>query len=150
MKIMKSTILSLLVLFVVGQVSIAQENIKIKKADFQIEIKEVGFTDAWKEIKEGEKLFNAGLGTYPSALEHYLKANKYNSDCAQLNYKIGVCYLATDKFYYATEYLEKAYLKDKYIILKSKKRTNKKGIYKTEIINKGYTLYVGTGISSKS
>ncbi|MCK5170606.1 MAG: OmpA family protein [Bacteroidales bacterium] len=112
MKIIKSTILSFLILFVVGQVSIAQENIKIKKADFQIEIKEVGFTDAWKDIKEGEKLFNAGLGTYPSALEHYLRANKYNSDCAKLNYKIGVCYLATDKFYYATEYLEKAYLKD--------------------------------------
>jgi len=112
MKIIISTILSLLILFVVGQVSIAQENIKIKKADFQIEIKEVGFTDAWKDIKEGEKLFNAGLGTFPSALEHYLRANKYNSDCAQLNYKIGVCYLATDKFYYATEYLEKAYLKD--------------------------------------
>ncbi|MCK5029647.1 MAG: OmpA family protein [Bacteroidales bacterium] len=112
MKIIKSTLLALIILFVVGQVSIAQENVKIKKADFQIEIKEVGFKDAWKDIKEGEKLFAAGLGTYPSALEHYLRANKYNSNCAKLNYKIGVCYLATDKFYYATEYLEKAYLKD--------------------------------------
>ena len=112
MKIIKSTLLALIILFVVGQVSIAQENVKIKKADFQIEIKEVGLKDAWKDIKEGEKLFAAGLGTYPSALEHYLRANKYNSNCAKLNYKIGVCYLATDKFYYATEYLEKAYLKD--------------------------------------
>ncbi len=90
----------------------AQEDIKIKKSDFQIEIKEVGFKEAWKDIKEGEKLFTAGIGTFPDALEFYLKANKYNSDCAPLNYKIGVCYLATDKFYYATEYLEKAYLKD--------------------------------------
>ncbi|MCD4833081.1 MAG: OmpA family protein [Bacteroidales bacterium] len=112
MKIIKSTILTLIIFFVVGQVSIAQENVKIKKADFQIVIKEVGFTDAWKDIKEGEKLFTAGMGTYPNALEHYLRANKYNSDCAKLNYKIGVCYLVTDKFYYATEYLEKAYLKD--------------------------------------
>ena len=90
MKIIKSTILTLIIFFVVGQVSIAQENVKIKKADFQIVIKEVGFTDAWKDIKEGEKLFTAGMGTYPNALEHYLRANKYNSDCAKLNYKIGV------------------------------------------------------------
>ena len=112
MKIIKTTILSLLILFVLVKVSGAQENIKIKKGDFQIEIKEVGFKKAWKNIKDGEKLFVAGLGTYPNALAFYLKANKYNSNCAKLNYKIGVCYLATDKFYYATEYLEKAYLKD--------------------------------------
>ncbi|MBU8893142.1 MAG: OmpA family protein [Bacteroidales bacterium] len=112
MKIIKSTILSFITLLLIGPLSIAQENIKIKKSDFQIEIKEVGFKEAWKEIKEGEKLFTAGLGTFPNALEHYLKANKYNSDCAELNYKIGVCYLATDKFYHATQYLEKAYLKD--------------------------------------
>ncbi len=90
----------------------AQENIKIKKSDFQIDIKEVGLKEAWKEVKEGERLFTAGIGTFPDALKHYLKAKKYNSDCAELNYKIGVCYLVTDKFYYATEFLEKAYLKD--------------------------------------
>lgn len=112
MKIIKQTILSLFVFLLIGEFSIAQENIKIKKRDFQIEIKEVGFKDAWKNIKEGEKLFSAGLGTFADALQYYLKAYKYNSDCAQLNYKIGVCYLATDKFYHATEYLEKAYLKD--------------------------------------
>lgn len=92
--------------------SFSQEDLKIKKSDFQIEIKEVGFKDAWKEVKQAEKLFSAGLGTYPDALELYLRAAKYNSDCAKLNYKIGVCYLATDKFYHASEYLEKSYLKD--------------------------------------
>jgi outer membrane protein OmpA-like peptidoglycan-associated protein/tetratricopeptide (TPR) repeat protein len=112
MKIIKLIILSLFVFLSFGQILVAQENIKIKKSDFQIEIKEVGFKEAWKEIKAGEKLYKAGLGTFPDALAHYLRANKYNSDCAKLNYKIGVCFLATDKFYYATEYLEKAYLKD--------------------------------------
>ncbi len=112
MKIIKSTIISFLILFTITRFAVAQENIKIKKSDFRIEIKEVGFKDAWKNVKEGEKLFTAGLGTFPQALEHYLKAYKYNSDCAKLNYKIGVCFLATDKFYHATEYLEKAYLKD--------------------------------------
>lgn len=112
MKVIKITIISFLILFTTAQFAISQEDIKIKKSDFRIEIKEVGFKDAWKNVKEGEKLFSAGLGTFPQALEHYLKAYKYNSDCAKLNYKIGVCFLATDKFYHATEYLEKAYLKD--------------------------------------
>ncbi|MDA3953416.1 MAG: OmpA family protein [Bacteroidales bacterium] len=112
MRIFKITILSLFILCANSLFSKAQENLKIKKSDFKIEIKEVGFKDAWKDIKEGEKLFTAGLGTFPNALVYYLKANKYNSECAKLSYKIGVCYLATDKFYYATEYLEKAYLKD--------------------------------------
>jgi outer membrane protein OmpA-like peptidoglycan-associated protein/tetratricopeptide (TPR) repeat protein len=111
MRIIKSTALSFIILIISFSLS-AQENIKIKKSDFQIDIKEVGFKEAWKEIKEGERLFTAGIGTFPDALKHYLRANKYNSDCAQLNYKIGVCYLVTDKFYYATEFLEKAYLKD--------------------------------------
>lgn len=112
MRIIKLTIFSLFIFLLNSTMSIAQENVKIKKSDFQIDIKEVGFKEAWKDIKTGEKLYNAGIGTFPDALKYYLKANKYNSDCAKLNYKIGVCYLATDKFYNATEYLEKAYLKD--------------------------------------
>ena len=111
MKILKSIILAIFILFPMIE-TVAQQDLKIKKKDFQIEIKEVGFKDAWKELKQGEKLFSEGIGTFPDALQHYLKAVKYNSNCAKLNYKIGVCYLATDKFYYATEYLEKAYLKD--------------------------------------
>lgn len=111
MKILKYIILAVFILIQVVETR-AQENIKIKKSDFQIAIKEVGFSDAWKEVKAGEKLFAEGIGTFPDALEHYLRAVKYNSNCAKLNYKIGVCYLATDKFYYATEYLEKAYVKD--------------------------------------
>ncbi|NOQ24602.1 MAG: OmpA family protein [Bacteroidales bacterium] len=112
MRIIKITILSLFILITNGLLIKAQENLKIKKSDFRIEIKEVGFKNAWKNVKEGEELFTAGLGTFPEALVYYLKATKYNSECAKLNYKIGVCYLATDKFYNATEYLEKAYLKD--------------------------------------
>jgi len=112
MKLIKSILILMILVLSFGFNSYSQEDIKIKKSDFQIEIKEVGFKAAWKEVKEGEKLFSAGLGTYPNALELYLRAAKYNSDCAKLNYKIGVCFLATDKFYHASEYLEKAYLKD--------------------------------------
>ncbi|MFP4023340.1 MAG: OmpA family protein [Thiohalospira sp.] len=111
MKLLRYAILSL-ILVTQTSLLLAQENIKIKKKDFRIEIKDVGFKDAWKEVKAGEKLFSAGLGTYPDALMHYLRAHKYNNDCAKLNYKIGVCYLATNEFYKASDFLEKAYLKN--------------------------------------
>jgi outer membrane protein OmpA-like peptidoglycan-associated protein/tetratricopeptide (TPR) repeat protein len=112
MKLIKSALIIILLVLSFGFNSYSQEDLKIKKSDFRIEIKEVGFKNAWKEVKKAEKLFSAGLGTYPDALELYLRSAKYNSDCAKLNYKIGVCFLATDKFYHASEYLEKAYLKD--------------------------------------
>ena len=112
MKILKLIILTLILVSQTSLLILAQENVKIKKKDFRIEIKEVGFKDAWKEVKAGEKLFSAGLGTYPDALKHYLRAHKYNTDCAKLNYKIGVCYLATNEFYKASDFLEKAYLKN--------------------------------------
>jgi outer membrane protein OmpA-like peptidoglycan-associated protein/tetratricopeptide (TPR) repeat protein len=112
MKILKPIILTLILVTQTSLLIVAQENVKIKKKDFRIEFKEVGFKDAWKEVKAGEKLFSDGLGTYPKALEHYLRAYKYNSECAKLNYKIGVCYLSTNEFYKATDFLEKTYLKD--------------------------------------
>ncbi len=112
MKILRYAILSLILVTQTSLLILAQENVKIKKKDFRIEIKDVGFKDAWKEVKAGEKLFSAGLGTYPDALKHYLRAHKYNTDCAKLNYKIGVCYLATNEFYKASDFLEKAYLKN--------------------------------------
>ena len=111
MKFVKSIIITIL-LFSTILNSKSQENIRIKKKKFHIEIKDVGFKDAWKKIKKAERLYSRGLGTFTEALTLYLKAVKYNSECATLNYKIGVCYLATDKFYNATEYLERAYLKD--------------------------------------
>jgi len=109
MKSVKSIIITSVIVILSIAHANAQENIKIKKRDFQIEEKETGFKDAWKEIKEGEKLFSEGLGTFPDALTHYLRASKYNPESSKLNYKIGVCYLATDKYYNATKYLEKAY-----------------------------------------
>ena len=112
MKILKPIILTLILVTQTSLLILGQENVKIKKKDFRIEYKEVGFKDAWKEVKSGEKLFSAGLGTYPKALEHYLRAYKYNSECPKLNYKIGVCYLSTNEFYKATDFLEKTYLKN--------------------------------------
>ena len=53
------------------------------------------FKHALKNIKEGNKLFGLGKGRYIDALEHFQEANKVNANNADLNYKIGICYLFT-------------------------------------------------------
>lgn len=115
MKFIKATFLSVLIVINIGFYSIAQENIEIEKSDFNIEHKETGFDEAWDDAKKGDKFYEQGLGALPDALGYYLRAYKYNSDCAALNYKIGVCYLVSDRFKNATEYLLKAFNKDEKI-----------------------------------
>jgi outer membrane protein OmpA-like peptidoglycan-associated protein/tetratricopeptide (TPR) repeat protein len=85
--------------------------VKISKGEFKTGI-ETGFKEAWKSIKEGDKNYKAGRGTYDIARDHYLFAQQYNSENAHLNYKLGVCYLFTDDKYRAIDYLRKAYALD--------------------------------------
>ena len=65
--------------------------------------------EAKKNIRMGNSLFIKGEGYYNEALDYYLKANLFNPDNAELNYKIGVCYLYTADKDKAVEHLEKAY-----------------------------------------
>jgi len=87
---------------------LGQEDVGIKKKEFKTGV-EVGFKEAWKSIKDGDKSFSEGLGTYSQARDLYLFANQYNPKNAELNYKIGACYLFTDDKYVAIEYLLRAY-----------------------------------------
>ena len=69
-----------------------------------------GFKDAMNSIYMGDEYFASNsIGGYAKALEEYMAANKYNSEFAELNYKIGVCYLYTGEKKKAITYLEKAY-----------------------------------------
>lgn len=89
----------------------SQEDVKIKRNSFRTGI-DTGFKEAWESIKEGNRNFEEGLGTYHMARDHYLYANQYNPENAALNYKLGVCYLFTDNKYEAINYLVKAYTID--------------------------------------
>jgi outer membrane protein OmpA-like peptidoglycan-associated protein len=84
----------------------AQQRLTIRKKDFRIT--ETGLKDAWKSIKEGDKLFDKGPGTFRDARKNYLKAYRYNPNCASLNYNIGLCYLFSDDKFEAIKYLAKA------------------------------------------
>ncbi|MFO7940472.1 MAG: OmpA family protein [Bacteroidales bacterium] len=105
---MKRTFITLYFLFVSLLVVQAQLDIPIKKREFKI--KKTGFKDAWGNVRTGDQYFDAGIGTFPDALKHYLLAYRYNKNNPELNYKIGVCYLTTNKYSKAPEFLEMAYL----------------------------------------
>jgi len=49
-----------------------------------------------KSIRMGNKSYRFGKATYREARESYLKAYRYNDKNAELNYKIGICYLYSD------------------------------------------------------
>ncbi len=84
------------------------DGLKIKKSEFKTSQDE-GFKQAWESVKLGNMYYQAGVGTYDMARDHYLFAHQYNSDNNVLNYRIGICYLYTDDKYEALKYLRKAY-----------------------------------------
>ncbi len=89
----------------------SQEDVKISNKTFKTGIS-TGFKEAWDSVKEGDRSYKGGLGTYSMARDHYLYAHQYNPDNAALNYKLGVCYLFTDNKYEAINYLLRAYTID--------------------------------------
>ncbi len=95
-------------ILILSSVSInAQENPKVKKSEFKIIT--TGFKDAWKAVRQGNKYFEDGLGTYREARKNYLKAYRYNPNNAELNYMIGVCFLFSDNKFESIKYLKKAF-----------------------------------------
>lgn len=98
----------LTILLLVPVVLAGQENVTIKKKEFKTGV-EIGFKEAWKAVKEGDKYFKEGKGTYDLARDLYLYANQYNPNNAELNYKIGACYLFTDDKYVAIDFLLRSY-----------------------------------------
>jgi hypothetical protein len=62
-----------LAIFLLSNVSIsAQQRARVKKSEFKII--NTGFKDAWKAVRQGNKYFDEGPGTYRDARKEYLKA----------------------------------------------------------------------------
>jgi len=102
------SIISILICFLLAsQNLLAQGDVEFTKSNFPNDKK--GLSTAQKNILAGDKLYIAGVGKYPDAIEYYLKANSFNPDNAMLNYKIGNCYLFTTDKEKAIVYLEKAH-----------------------------------------
>lgn len=104
----RKTVLFILTLFI-STALLSQEEVKIKKREFKSTEQKTGFKQAWKSIKEGDKYYEQGYGTFNIARDHYLFAHQYNGYNAELNYKIGICYLYGDDKFKAIDYLLRAY-----------------------------------------
>lgn len=83
-----------------------QEDVKVIKGEFRTD--KPGFENAWKSIIRGDKHYSAGVLSYPDALGQYAVAYRYNSENAELNYKLGVCQLYSVNREEALGYLLKA------------------------------------------
>jgi tetratricopeptide (TPR) repeat protein len=68
------------------------------------------FQEAIRNIKEGDfHFFDGSNADLTDALFHYLRAQEFNPYSSVLNFKIGVCYLYTNRKFKALDYLKFAY-----------------------------------------
>lgn len=104
----KKVILTISLTMIFNAFILAQESVVIDKNEFKTEKK--GFGTAWREIKAGDKFYEEKTqGSMLQALDLYLIAYEYNANNAQLNYKIGICYLYSIYKQKSLYYLERAY-----------------------------------------
>ncbi|MEN8119256.1 MAG: OmpA family protein [Bacteroidota bacterium] len=88
--------------------SMAQERINVKKNEFKVT--EDGFSEAWKKVKKGNFLFYQHRpASYREAIPYYRNAIAYNSENAELNLLIAICYLRSDPKSEALQYVQKAF-----------------------------------------
>lgn len=103
---MKKVFFSLVKLFFFYTFMLSQ-NVEFTKQNFPHD--KAGLSEALKNLQMGDRIFVQGEGRYIDALEYYIKANNFNPNNAQLNYKIGICYLKTPEQEKSIEHFEKAY-----------------------------------------
>jgi len=82
------------------------QNVEFDKANFKDD--KEGFKKAKKNIKEGDEFYLKGALFYKSAIPFFEKANEFNPNSADLNMKLGECYLASSSKFKALPYLKKA------------------------------------------
>jgi len=103
---MKNVFVYILVSFITYTTSTAQD-VKFKKENFT---DKSAFNEAVDNFLEGKDYFVDK--NYYNALDFFIKANDFNPNNAELNYKIGVCYLKTIHKKKALIFFEKSYKLD--------------------------------------
>jgi len=95
-------------IFLIGvmflQSSAPAQNVEFDKKNFSKDDKKL-FKEARAELKKGNDYYE--VYRYSTALEHYKAAQAFNPDNAELNYKVGKCYLKTMTKVKGIPYLEK-------------------------------------------
>jgi len=99
-------IFSIIFIFISASVH-SQINVNVKKKEFQGE--KEGFKEAWKHVSRADSYYKDGGVWFANALSEYQQANIYNPGNAELNYKIGVSCLFSDKKDEASDFLIRAF-----------------------------------------
>ena len=99
-------LLLLLLTASLGQLQVSAQNIEFIKQNFPDKKEE--FKLALKALNAGDDSYKRGKPGYAQALENYLKAYAFNPKNADLNFKIGMCYLGSVNKPIAASYLESA------------------------------------------
>lgn len=81
------------------------QNVEFTKSNFKSDAS--GFKEAYKHLQEGNSNYYTSF--YTKALDSYLAANKFNPNNAELNAKIGDCYMHSPDKSKASAYFDKAY-----------------------------------------
>ena len=109
-------LVSLVLISILAPVStFAQNNVEFYIGNFKNAPED--FQQAMEDLNKGDKFYKSGVGSYGIALENYLKANKFNPDNAELNYRIGKCYLYSTYKAQSIDYFKKASKLNKYIAI---------------------------------
>lgn len=86
----------------------AQQDIPFDKSHFPDQ--KDGLKEAVKAMKEGDRIMGEGVEAYFSeAIPYYERAHDFNPDNANLNFRLGVCYLHSLNKSRCLRYFEKAY-----------------------------------------
>ena len=83
------------------------QNVEFNKENFGGD--KEGLKKALNDIKEGDKYYLESEVKYKLAIDYFLNANKFNPNNAELNYKIGKCYLYSNDKTKCIAYFEKSY-----------------------------------------
>ncbi|NUM50717.1 MAG: PD40 domain-containing protein [Flavobacteriales bacterium] len=97
---------TIITLFFITSFIIKAQDIPFEKSYFKDRKDE--FKDAKSALDEANTLYEQGYQAYKVALSLFLKAQNFNPNNAEVNYKVGKCYLYSSYKTKATPYLEKA------------------------------------------
>ena len=102
---MISRIIVVLIL-ALSQGAFTQKNVEFEKENFPDN--KDGLKEAKDNLKSGNEQFEQGPSYYKDAIVFYEKAQNFNANNADLNYKLGLCYMSSIYKYKALPFLEKA------------------------------------------
>jgi len=107
---MKKIFISILTFVLFAGLTNAQVfEVEINFKEFKLKDKKEGFKEAKSAIKKADGFYQyESRAYYEKAIPLYLEAIKYNPNNAELNFKIGFCYLQTLSKMPSLQYLDKA------------------------------------------